>query len=258
LHKAISDRFKAVPLSIFVALLCLAGWSASARAQQSGEYGRLQSFGISTSYSPDSSHILIGMSEQRRTWFAGFEYTRRIGSTRHVRWDYEGSILPFYLESDPTLIGTEVTVGSKTFTTSQAPQRLVAVPRGPVGTDTTGNGAPVPVYAIPVYAILGRENTYAGGLAPLGARATWFRQYRIQPSFAVDLGFIVSPRDIPIDDTDRFNFMFCFGPGVQIFSNAHSSLRLEYLYHHISNGHLGAENPGVDQGVFRLTLSRHR
>ena len=56
----------------------------------------------------------------------------------------------------------------------------------------------------------------------------------------------------------RTEYMFEFGPGVQVFTGARSALRLEYLYHHVSNAHLGNLNPGVDQGVFRLTFSRYR
>jgi hypothetical protein len=252
LYKARSDHFIVRPLTIVIAMLALIECCSSATAQQSDAYGAKQSFGVSTSYSPDSSHILIGMSEQRRTWSNGFEYTRRIATTRGVRWDYEGSILPFYLESDPVLLGTKLSFNNATSIALVAPQRLVTVPRGPVGTITAGSTV------IPVYAILGRQNTYAGGLAPLGLRAILFQQRCIQPSFAIDLGFLASTRDIPIDDTDQFNFTFAFGPGMQLYSTPRSSLRLEYLFHHVSNGHLGTNNPGVDQGTFRLTLSHHR
>jgi hypothetical protein len=31
---------------------------------------------------------------------------------------------------------------------------------------------------------------------------------------------------------------------------------VEYLYRHVSNGSLGDVNPGIDQGVFRVTISR--
>jgi hypothetical protein len=122
-----------------------------------------------------------------------------------------------------------------------------------VGTAILGRGG-----AAPIYATFGRQNTYAAALVPLGGRLSALPRSRIQPSFAIDLGFVVSSRDIPIDDADQFNYLFSFGPGVQVYSNMRSSVRLEYIYRHISNAHQGYQNPGVDQGVFRVTLSRHR
>ncbi len=76
------------------------------------------------------------------------------------------------------------------------------------------------------------------------------------PAFSLDLGFVVSARDLPIEDSSWFNFLFSFGPGLQFFTSPNVSLRVEYLYRHASNAGLGDQNPGVDQGVTRLTLSR--
>jgi len=249
---------KAALVSLFTSLVCFAaqghaGWAQTSSNRESSSFGGAESFGISSSYSPDSSHIFIGQSEQRRTWTAGFEFTHILHISPHYRFDYEGSVLPFYWESDPTVIGTTLTINHETFKAYQTPVRVVQVDHGPVGYAIAGQNQTVPVYAI-----YSRENTYAAALAPLGGRISAFPRARIQPSFSLDLGFVVSSRDIPIDLSDQFNYMFSFGPGVQVYSNERSSVRLEYIYRHISNAHQGYENPGVDQGVVRLTLSRHR
>ena len=34
------------------------------------------------------------------------------------------------------------------------------------------------------------------------------------------------------------------------------SLHVEYLYRHMSNAHMGIQDPGVDQAVIRLSMSR--
>ena len=81
---------------------------------------------------------------------------------------------------------------------------------------------------------------------------------RIQPSFALDLGFVVSARNIPMDEADQFNYMFALGPGVQFFASRQTSWRVEYIYRHVSNAGAGNQNPGIDQGVVRVTLSLHR
>jgi len=214
--------------------------------------GGADRFGFSATWSPDSSHIVIGLSQQRRIWTLGVEYAHRLNSSARVRFDYEASLLPLFEETDPTVIGTTVTIGGQTFNTSQPPVRTVTVDHGPVGTATEGE------LSAPIYAVFGRQDTYAWSLAPLGIRASLFPRRHIQPSLALDSGFVVSHRDIPVDDTDRLNYMFAFGPAVELFVNPKTSWRLEYMYRHLSNAGQGALNPGIDQGVVRVTLNLYR
>lgn len=229
----------------------------AAHAQESGTFGGRQSLGVSASYSPNSSHMFIGQARQRRTWTSGFEYTHILASRPSLRVDYEGSVLPFFVESDPTITGTALNLttatGTYTFTADQTPFRVIYVNRKPIGNAFTGPGVTAPIYAI-----YGRENTYGAALAPLGLRLSALPRARIRPSLSLDLGFVVSGRDLPVDLCDQFNYLFSFGPGIQILTNARSSIRVEYLYRHISNAGQGYQNPGVDQGTFRLTLSRYR
>jgi hypothetical protein len=241
---------KAALVSLFAGLVCLSGWG-----QEPGGVGGRQSYGFSWSYSPDSSHILIGLAQQRSTWTLGFEYTHRVTSGKKFRLDYEGSFLPVYEETDPTVIGTVTTLGKNTIFTSEPPVRVVTVDHGPIGTATiVGIGGTT----APIFGIFSRESTYAVALAPIGARVSAFPRSHIQPSFSIDTGFVVSSRDLPVDKADQFNYMFSFGPGVQVYAGARTSVRLEYIYRHISNAHMGFQNPGVDQGVIRVTLSHHR
>jgi hypothetical protein len=238
---------KAALVSFFAGMICFTAWG-----QDSSGMGGVESLGFSSTYSPSSSHILIGTSEQRRIWSLGVEVTRRLALGEKYRIDYEGSLLPLFEETDPVVFGSTVTIGGQTFITPQTPVRIIQAIRGPVGT-LTENGV-----SAPVYAILGRQDTYAWSLAPLGARISAFPRSRIQPGFALDLGFVVSNRDIPVDDSDQFNYMFSFGPGVQLYTSPKASWRVEYIFRHISNAHEGTQNPGIDQGVVRVTLSMHK
>jgi len=247
---------RVVRVSTFAGLLGLAVYGVRGWAQEvdrPGGVGGVRSFGISTSYSPDSSHILIGEADQRRTWTLGVEYTHLLHLNPHYRLDFEGSLTPFYLESDPDVTASIYTTGGRSYITQQTPVRVLSINHQPLGVVLTGGGK-----SVPLYAIYGRENTYAASLAPVGVRVSALPRWTVQPSFAIDLGFVVSAHDIPVDLSDQFNYLFAFGPGVQIFTNPRASLRLEYIYRHISNAHQGYQNPGVDQGVFRLTLSRRR
>jgi hypothetical protein len=241
---------KAAIVTIFAGLLSFA--SASLHGQESFHLDATHSFGFSSTFSNDSSHILIGDAERRRIWTLGVEYTRLVRQTPRLRLDFEGSIMPLYEETDPTVAGTTFILNGQTFLTPQPPERVVYAVRGPVGTVGTPNGP-----SSPIYALTGREDTYAAAFTPLGTRISAFPRRRIQPTFALDLGFLVSDRDIPIDQSSQFNFMFSFGPGIQLITSPEASLRVEYLYRHTSNAGLGEQNPGVDQGVTRVTLS-HR
>ena len=238
---------------MFAGFVCLLGWGASALGQDTGSFGGRQSFGLSTTYSGNSTHILIGESEQRRIWTAGAEYTRLIHQNSHFRLDYEGSILPVFEETDPTVIGTIFTSAGQTIITAQSPVRVVSVTHDPVGSILSASGA-----LVPLYALFGKQNTYAAAITPVGARISAMPRWRLQPSLALDTGFVFSSRDIPVGDSAKFNYLLAFGPGLQFYGDNNISWRVEYLYRHLSNAGEGNQNPGIDQGVVRITVSLHR
>jgi hypothetical protein len=244
---------KAALVSILAGVVFIAACGQSLLGQEAGGYGGVRSFGFSTSYSPDSSHILIGDSGGRRIWTLGAEYTHILHQGQRLRVDYEGSVTPLFEETDPTVIGTVFTSNGTQIITPQSPVRVISTTNEPVGTVLAGSGQMVPLYAL-----FGRQDTYAASLAPLGARVTALPRSRFQPSFAVDLGFVISARNIPIDDGTQFNYMFALGPGVQFFTDRRTSWRVEYIFRHVSNAGQGVQNPGIDQGVVRVTLSLHR
>ena len=223
------------------------------RGQDAGGYGGVRSFGITTSESPTSSRILIGDSRHRRIWTLGGEYTRLLHRNRQFRLDYEAEVMPLFEETDPTLIGTQFTSSGQAIITPQSPVRVTSTTDQPIGSVLAGNGQMVPLYAL-----FGRQDTYAGAFTPLGFRATALPRSRLQPTFAVDLGFVVAARAIPIDAGTQFNYMFTLGPGVQFFTDRHTSWRVEYIFRHVSNAGEGNQNPGIDQGVVRVTLNLHR
>lgn len=232
---------------IFLSLCFLGAFGVSVLAQ---ELSGRQSFGISSSFAPDSSHILIGDAEQRRVWTAGLEYSRRLWGNGSLRLDYEGSVAPFFQERDPTLVAEYAIINGNRVTVPASGLRVVYANNDPVGGGGFGN-------TIPLYPIYGSTKTYAFAISPIGARISGFSSHRLQPTFSTDLGMVFSSRDLPVDDSASVNFLFSFGPGVEIL-RGNGAIRLEYLYRHMSNANSGDNNPGVDSGVFRLTLSRLR
>jgi hypothetical protein len=233
--------------TIFLSLCFLGAFGVSVLAQ---ELSGRQSFGISSTFAPDSSHILIGDAEQRRVWTAGLEYSRRLWGNGSLRLDYEGSVAPFFQERDPTLVAEYAIINGNQVIAPASGLRVVYANNDPVGGGGFGN-------TIPLYPIYGSTKTYAFAMSPIGARISGFSSHRLQPTFSTDLGMLFSSRNLPVDDSASFNYLFSFGPGVEIL-RGNGAIRLEYLYRHMSNGNAGYNNPGVDSGVFRLTLSRSR
>lgn len=233
--------------TIFLSLCFLGAFGGSVLAQ---ELSGRQSFGISSTFAPDSSHILIGDAEQRRVWTAGLEYSRRLWGNGSLRLDYEGSVAPFFQERDPTLVAEYAIINGNQVIAPASGLRVVYANNDPVGGGGFGN-------TIPLYPIYGSTKTYAFAMSPIGARISGFSSHRLQPTFSTDLGMLFSSRNLPVDDSASFNYLFSFGPGVEIL-RGNGAIRLEYLYRHMSNANAGYNNPGVDSGVFRLTLSRSR
>ena len=233
--------------TIFLSLCFLGAFGGSVLAQ---ELSGRQSFGISSTFAPDSSHILIGDAEQRRVWTAGLEYSRRLWGNGSLRLDYEGSVAPFFQERDPTLVAEYAIINGNQVIAPASGLRVVYANNDSVGGGGFGN-------TIPLYPIYGSTKTYAFAMSPIGARISGFSSHRLQPTFSTDLGMLFSSRNLPVDDSASFNYLFSFGPGVEIL-RGNGAIRLEYLYRHMSNGNAGYNNPGVDSGVFRLTLSRSR
>jgi hypothetical protein len=244
---------QAARVTIFVGFLCLSGLGNPIVGQEPGGFGGTWSYGFSTTYSPDSSHILIGDSEQRRIWTVGAAYSHLLHESPHFRFDYEAVVMPVWEERDPTVTGTEFFVSGQAIVTNQTPVRVVDVTNKPVGSILIGNGTYTPLYAM-----FGTQQTYGAAITPLGARVSAMPHWRLQPTFAIDLGFVFGSRAIPIDDGTAFNYTFAMGPGIQFYSDAHTSWRMDYVYRHFSNAGQGNQNPGVDQGVLRLTISRNR
>lgn len=213
-----------------------------------------QSFGVNATFAPTSSHILLGEAGERRTWTGGFEYGRTLYGNRSTRIDYEASISPFFVERDPTLTAAYyLDQGVIVEDTSFPLGRVTHTSTGPIGYIAIGSG---PV--TPVYGSFSTEKTYAFAASPIGIRVNGRNSHRLQPTFSVDLGLVLSGRDLPVDNSANLNYLVSLGPGIEFYYRRNRAVRLEYLYRHMSNANSGEYNPGVDQGVFRLTFTYRR
>ena len=243
------------------ASLCLMVGSsvcATARAQDVLEtYSNRRAFSGFVEYSNDSSHMLLGYADGRKITAIGAGFERRSFLSTNLSGAWVAEVRPFMSVSDPTMKGVTLQFpqepsysGVVTFTSAvpvdqpvtNAPLNVVLVTQNHVyqGTATY---------------IAGTRSTFVSGISPLGYKLKAFPHRRLQPFVTGLGGFAVSPRDIPVFNSSAFNFTFEVGAGVQVFQTHTRSVQFEYRYHHLANVGSGAENPGIDSGVFKATYS---
>ena len=213
-------------------------------------YSRVNSFGIFTAYSNDSSHILLGVAQNRKLLSFGASYSRRLIQGRVVNWQYDGEILPVALESDPVLTDT-VTYTSPVAQTLTERSEPIAACRS--ASESFSFPAGETVYAGTVTATCSRRWTIGEGMSPVGFQWNFAPRRRIQPILMGHGGYMYTTQAIPQDGAGNFNFTFDFGGGVEWFRSAKRSWRAEYRYHHISNHDTANLNPGIDNGVFQVS-----
>jgi len=245
------------PTGIVCVLLLLVGPSIAFAQATSDEpvYGRRQTFAAFFDYSNDSSHIVLGRSPDRKFTDLGFQYEYRVLGRRHYVWKYAGEFRPLIVESD-------LTSSAVVTFTSPPPMTTFAVPAAATLScrdGTTGYSVVDPntgiLYSETVETSCGRRWTYMEGLSPLGSRINVFPHSRWQPTASVLAGFLLSAKRIPVDTAGSFNFMFEFGAGLEYFRTPSQSMRVEYQVQHFSNASTADSNPGVDNGLFKLTYT---
>ncbi len=241
-------------LWLSIAFLCGAP-ARHAGAQSAGEvpqYARTNSFGIVTAYSPDSSHMLLGISEKRKLWDFGISYSRRLFGGNHAIWQYDAEFLPIALDGDP--LGRAVlheTLPVATTTQFDLGPIVSCAPRTVPYTFTDVNGV---VHTGVVNDFChGRRWTFGEAISPVGLRWNFRPHRKIQPLVAFHLGYMYSTKAIPTVDAGSFNFTFDGGAGFELYRSRSQSLRVEYRYHHISNHNSADENPGIDNGLIQLS-----
>jgi Lipid A 3-O-deacylase (PagL) len=69
-------------------------------------------------------------------------------------------------------------------------------------------------------------------------------------------GVLWFTRAVPQNDAAKFNFTAAAVAAVQFRTGAHSALRVGYQYHHTSNAHSGASNPGLNSSMLIVSVLR--
>jgi hypothetical protein len=233
--------------------------ASAATAQTPSEnpyYARVNTIGIFTAYSNDSSHILLGNAEQRKLFDVGISYNRRIFLDRIVNWQYSGEILPVALEGDPQSRVVEnqtyPTVATQVYNSQET--LVSCAPYTQPYTQYLVNGT---VYSSGTYTVscAGRNWNIGEALSPVGMQWNFLPRLKTQPFFTGHGGYMYTTHPIPVASAGSFNFTFDLGAGIELYRSKTRSVRAEYRYHHISNHETAEQNPGIDNGLFQVTYS---
>lgn len=237
-------------------LLFLAASIAHAQAGEASGFTRRNTFTVFTEYSNNSSHILMGVSENRKLAAFGGSYARRLWMFRSGDLRYIAEIRPVLMVSDPvfqiTYVITPVSPpGPASSSTSSSESYLACRPSSSQQTiqDATQS------YSVVETTTCGRRWTYSQGFSPVGLQYGFRPRHGIQPFVSSTAGYIFSTRPIPTSQAGSFNFTFDFGAGIEFFHNRTRSIQVEYRFHHISNHYTADVNPGIDNGVLKLSYA---
>lgn len=223
-------------------------------APEQPNYSRVNTFGFLAAYSNDSSHMLLGVAENRRLLNFGAIYSRRLYENRVVNWQYNAEVLPVALESDP------VEHISTTLVSPQPTQTIppvTIIPEGPCKAATGTYSIPFEgvIYKYDYTQTCGRRWTIGEGMSPVGLQWNFLPRRKLQPIVLGHGGYMYSTQPIPVANAGSFNFTFDVGVGLELYQSRTRSIRVDYRYHHISDHYTTEANPGIDSGLFTVAYS---
>jgi len=239
---------------VLLALGVVKGVEGQAKADGPDVYGARNTFGVMAEYSNDSSHIVLGTSENVKLGAVGVQYQRRLLATKYLVFSYAAEFRPVILESVPVSTATDVQTSPVATTFTEGPLLTTRCVSGTYSYSYTFPEPPT-TDAGTVDVKCGRQMNYAQGLSPAGFAVNFRPRHRLQPTFRTLEGYIFSTKPLPVASAGSFNFAFELGVGFEYFVAPKRSVRVEYQLQHYSNDYTASANPGVDSGIFKLTYS---
>lgn len=241
-------------LVVLLALLLSLPAAFSQSKPHTSYYSRLNSFGIFGEYSNNSSHILLGLAQNRKLLDFGGFYSRRVFLNHIVDAQYMAELRPIMLESDP-LVHETTTVTSPPPTETFSNDVAFAEACHPFSS-TFSNVIRGVTYSDTETITCGRRQwTFGEGFSPIGVKANFRPHHRLQPVFTSLAGYMFATKPIPIADAGSWNFTFEIGAGFEYYRSASRSIRAEYRLHHISNAYTADSNPGIDSQMIQITYA---
>ena len=218
-------------------------------------------------YSNDSSHMLIGQSENRKLLEVGVGYERRLKENRVAAWRWEIDVKPLVLLRNPVLTTDETVTlltpvvgyagllpGTYHFVNLQSRECRTASGTG-FFEGVSASGQVVNAASYTFSSTCANPWTYGGAISPLGQTVNFRPRKSLQPYVAANAGFVAFSKVTPSNNATMFNFSFEVGAGAQYFVRPGRAIGVDLRFHHISNAYRGMENPGVDSALAKVSYS---
>ncbi len=103
-----------------------------------------------------------------------------------------------------------------------------------------------------------RERFYGSGVSPVGFRASFYPESRVQPFVSGDGGFIYFDGRVLSPEGSQYMYTVDYGAGLMFFRKRRQSFTIGYRYQHLSNANISEHNPGTDANTFYVAISRYR
>ncbi|MFZ0744733.1 MAG: acyloxyacyl hydrolase [Terracidiphilus sp.] len=103
-----------------------------------------------------------------------------------------------------------------------------------------------------------RQRIYGSGISPVGFRASFYPDSRVQPFLSTDGGFIYFAQRVLSPEGSQFMYTIDYGCGLTFFRKRRQTVSIGYRYQHLSNGDISMHNPGTDANTFYVSVSRFR
>jgi hypothetical protein len=100
------------------------------------------------------------------------------------------------------------------------------------------------------------HTVYGAGITPLSLDLELLRRSPVSIIIGADGGMLWFTRAVPQNDAAKFNFTAEGRAALQFRTSRHSAVRLGYAYHHTSNAHSAAANPGLNSSMLTVSVFR--
>ena len=100
------------------------------------------------------------------------------------------------------------------------------------------------------------HTVYGAGITPLSLNLELLRRSPVSIIIGAGGGMLWFTRAVPQNDAAKFNFTAEGRAALQFRTSRHLALRMGYAYHHTSNAHTGAANPGLNSSMLTVSVFR--
>lgn len=96
------------------------------------------------------------------------------------------------------------------------------------------------------------EITFGAGVSPAALELRFMPAKPVQPFVGVNVGFLYFTQRVPAPFAAQFNWTIQGSAGLRLHTRRRQSFLIAYSYHHLSNGGMAVENPGMDSHMISL------